>query len=482
MPIVQPNDNAPPAPKPSIVQIAKPEYKGVTVDTKMEPVQQLLTHVEGSSWTVNYYSQVLDTDSATQGQGQGTSPLHQQYRLIKGMELKVSTPLSSSQNSETNNMVVTGVATVYPFVVPNVGDMFLADIGAGREGVLEVTDVQRRSVFKQAVHEIEYKLVGYSDSNLEPGISRLADLTRKVVQSFQYDKDFIKHGQNPLIFEEEYAHVEYLRRHYRSILDRYFKTFFSKEYSTLLVPGQDNPTYDHFLTKAVLHCFSTWDSPEVRYVKAMNVDEDYSMASTSIWDILLTRDRLSMRDAFLKVGKVYAAEFAADPMVEGVRWTGIHELMYPTDPTLTVDYKTMQPVKLVNGNEIKRGPTRLSMGTLLPEPTPLREVVLAAINGYSLVNEAGQEVPEGGLVLPPIIHRACQDNYYVFSKAFYENNRVIAQQSQLELMVHDYIDGKALSYRRLQSFCEDMQQWNTLDRFYFTPVVLILIKAAIRGI
>lgn len=481
MPIVSPNDSAPPNPRSPVVQIAKPEYKGVTVDTKVEPVQNILSHVGGSSWTVNYYSQALDLDSATQGQGQGTPPVQQQYRLIKGMELKVTTPLTTSQNPDTNSMLVTGEANVYPFVIPNIGDMFLADVGAGREGVFEVTNVTRLSVFKQAVHSIEYKMMGYSDTVIEGSGSRLDDLNRKVVQTFQYDKDFIKYGQNPLIFEEDYENIEYLRRNYRMILDRYFKTFMSKELSTVILPGQETNTYDHYLTQFLSSIFSVWDTQEARNLKVLNVDDDYALHATSVWNVLLKRDRLGMADAFLKIGKVYAREFTTDPMLEGVRWSGVEELIYPTDPTLTVDYKTMPPLKLVNGNPITRGPTRLSTAALLPEPIPLFEVIYNALDGYNLTDENGDPVGEF-LVLPPIIHRAMKDDYYVFSEDFYKNNRVVGKQSQLELMVQDYIDDKTLSFKRLKSFCEDMVNWNTLDRFYFTPVLLMLMKAAIRGL
>lgn len=481
MPIVAPNDDAPPKPKPSVAQIAKPEYKGVTVDTKMEPVAQLLTHVEGSSWTVNYYSQVLDLDSSTQGQGMGTSPVHQQYRLIREMELKVTSPLTTSQNSETNNLSVTGAATVYPFVIPNVGDMFLADVGSGREGLFEITDVSRMSVFKQAVHTIEYRMVDYSTDE------RRADLGKKVVQTFQYDKDFIRHGQNPLIFEEEYTFVEYLRRNYRSIADRYFNTFFSKELGTLILPGQSTSTYDHYLTKAVTSFFSSWDSRAISNIRVLNTDDDYALQATSIWNVLATRDRMLMQDAFLKVGKVYAVEFTKDPMLEGVHWSGVDQLIYPTDPTLTVDYKQTKPPKMVNGSVIDRAPVRLSVSSLIASPPPpVQSEVTDAIDGYDLTAPDGTPVAPVvsplTITLPPIIHPAMKDDYYVFSKAFYENNRVITEQSQLELMVHDYIDGKALSYKRLQGFCEDMKNWSTLERFYYTPVVLILIKAAIRSI
>jgi hypothetical protein len=481
MPIVAPDDDQPPSPKSSVVQIAKPEYKGVTVDTKVEPVQNILSHVGGSSWTVNYYSQALDLDSATQGQGQGTSPVHQQYRLIKGMELKVTTALTTSQNPDTNGMLVTGEANVYPFVIPNIGDMFLADVGAGREGVFEVTNVTRLSVFKQSVHSIEYKMMGYSDTVVESGGSKVNDLNRKVVQTFQYDKDFIKFGQNPLIFEDDYEHIEYLRRNYKMILDRYFKTFISKELGTVILPGQDSPTYDHYITRLLNSIFSAWDTKEVQNLKVLNVDDDYALQATSVWDALLKRDRLGMADVFLKVGKVYAYEFTTDPMLEGVHWSGVNELIYPTDPTLTVDYKSMEPLKLVNGNSIQKGPSRLSASALLPEPIPLYETIIQALDGYNLLDEEGNLVYEP-IILPPIIHRTMKDNFYVFSEDFYKNNRIVGKQSQLELMVQDYLDDKVLSFKRLKSFCEDMANWNTLDRFYYTPVLLMLMKAAIRGL
>jgi hypothetical protein len=216
-------------------------------------------------------------------------------------------------------------------------------------------------------------------------------------------------------------------------------------------------------------------------MKVLNVDDDYALQASSVWYALLKRDRLGMADVFLKVGKVYSREFTTDPMLEGVRWSGVEELIYPTDPTLTVDYKLMTTLKLVNGNAIKRGPTRLSTAALLPEPIPLFEVIHSALDGYNLTDEDGNPVGNY-LVLPPIIHRAMKDDYYVFSEEFYKNNRVVGKQSQLELMVQDYIDDKVLSFKRLKSFCEDMVYWNTLDRFYFTPVLLMLMKAAIRGL
>ena len=475
MPIVSPNDSAPQKPIPTVPVIAKPQYKGVTVDTTVVPLSNLLSHVEGSSWTVNYYSQVLDLDSPTAGQGLGVSPIHQQYRLIKGMELKVTGPLTASQDPESKNMTYRGAASVYPFIIPNEGDMFLADIGAGREGVFQVTDVVRMSVFKQAVHSIEYIMVDYATPE------RLVDLDEKVVQTFFYAKDFLRHGQNPLLFEEDYEVTQFLRRNYLSWCERYFKSFFSREYTTMILPGQKQATYDHYLVKSLLQVFSTWDCEQVRYVRQLNTEDDYSLRATTVWDAILKRDKALLRDSFTQYGLVSAGTFTSDPMLEGIRYSGIHQVIYPVDATLTVDYNQYPVTKLVSGLLLQRAPDKLSISSLLtPSKVPLREKVPQVIDGMNLTGEDGVPIPLP--FIPPVIHPAMADGWYMFSQAFYKNERLAGQQSQLELMVHDYLDGKELNIKRLKSFCVEMENWGTLDRFYFTPVVLILIKAALRNI
>lgn len=475
MPIVSPNDSAPEKPIPTVPVIAKPQYKGVTVDTAMIPLSNLLSHVEGSSWTVNYYSQVLDLDSPTAGQGLGVNPIHQQYRLIKGMELKVTGPLTASQDPESKNMTYRGAANVYPFIIPNEGDMFLADIGSGREGLFQVTEVMRMSVFKQAVHSIEYTMVDYSTAE------RRADLDEKVVQTFQYAKDFLRHGQNPLLFEADYEVVQYLRRNYLSWCERYFKSFFSREYSTIILPGQTHATYDHYLVKTLLKVFSTWDTDEVRYVRQLNTEDDYSLRATTVWDAIVKRDKALLRDAFTQYGLVSAGTFTNDPMLEGIRYSGIKHVIYPVDATLTVDYTQYPVTKLVSGLLLQRAPDKMSIASLLtPAKVPLREKVPQVMDGINMTDENGLPIPIP--FIPPMTRPAMADGWYVFSESFYKNERTAGKQSQLELLVHDYLDDKALSVQRLKGLCEDMHNWGTLDRFYYTPVVLILIKATLRNI
>lgn len=454
MPIVDPDDSAAVVEQPNTVRIAAPEYRGVVVDTRYQPAKALLTNVEGSSWTVNYYSQVLDDDSAIVGQSVGRNAIYQQYKLIQRFEFKVTTPLTANQEDDTKAFTYTGAANVYPHVIPNIGDMFIADIGDGREGIFRITTSERKSVFKDTVHSVEYQMVDYATP------MRLTDLNEKVVQSLTFVKDFLLHGQNPLVVEEDYNNLLSLQGWYQDLITKYFKWFTSKEFQTLLVPGQPTPTYDSFATKAIVSFFDTREAPELRQLRQLNVSGDDAMESTSIWDALVKRDRRLLRHGHKQAGLVLARSFERNPMLEGVYWSGVQYVVYPKDPERSVDF------------EYRARPKNVLDEALQPVATQIR----------SLQDLVAENTLFHGLPYSeaPVIHDVLDDDYYVFSQLFYEV--AATGQSKLELCVQDYLDGKALDRRVLLALCQTCHGWGGLERFYYIPIVLILVRAAIRGI
>lgn len=481
MPLVDPTRNSAGtlqqlAAKPVPVQIAAPEYNGVTVDTKLIPVSELLSHVEGSSWTVNYYSQAIDLDSQVTGQGLGTAAVVQQYRLIEQMELKVTQPLTSSQDAETKTMTYVGTATTYPFVIPNKGDMFLASVGEGREGLFEVTDVQRLSIQKQACHTVEYQMIDWSNP------TRLADLARKTIDTLHFVTDFLRYGQNPLLFDEEYGHLQALRKNFRRMVRSYFDSFFSDEYKTVILPGQDDPTYDPFLTHALLRTFTRQDSPKIDELRELNVDDDKTMRAKCIWDAILDQDLTALLDAFTQYGKVYAVDFSSDPMMYGIRWSGIIQVIYPNDPILSVDYNQQPPSKMVSGEILDQAPMKMTPAALInPTRKWLDDSLQDVYQGFVAKNADTTPKPVPDLP-PPIIHNAMKDGYYVFSQAFYTNDLTPGAQSQLEIMVRAYLEGQSLNYGALNRLVDSITTsglWNTMNKFYYIPILLILIRAHI---
>jgi hypothetical protein len=464
--------------QPANIAISGPLYKGVTVDTTLTPVAQLLTHVEGSSWTVNYYSQVLDADSQVTGQALGQYAVTQQYKLIRGMELKVTTPLSAVVDNEQKTTSYTGTATVYPFVRPNQGDMFLADVGAGREGIFEITTVTPLSIYKQTCHTIDYRMIDFSDVG-----TRRQDLENKTVETLQYVRDFLTYGQNPLVFEEDFTQLQQLRRNFKLMVKQYFDSFFSQEYGTIILPGQTLPTYDPYLVKALLTCFTMDDNPKVMNVRCLNVEDDQAFQATTLWTALIEREKKYLLDAFTQYGLVYAYEFSGNAMHEGIRYSGMARVVYPLDPVLTVDYNQQPPTKLVSGETLEIAPPKMTPAARMNPnvqwlDNSLPDVLTGFASGQGLA-DAPQLPPP-----PPYIHNAMMDGYYVFSQAFYNNDCTPGAQSQLELLVRQYLDGKALNYRALAELSDSVSRgglWTSMSRFYYVPILLILIRSAVRS-
>lgn len=454
MPIVNPTPSAPPAQTPNIVEITKPAYRGVTVDTSYVPQSALLTAIEGSSMTVNYYSQVVDDDNDLSGQQVSRDPTNQQYRLINRLEIKLQNSLTTTQDQQTKQLHVNGTAVCYPFMVPQEGDMFLADLDDGREGIFRVNNSERRTYLKESCYQIDFVLVDYSTP------ARRGDLTRKVIQEYYFLRDFLMHGQNPLLLPQDYADVQELTRRYFELLDIYMRSFMSPEFKTLVLPSQPRPVYDHFLVKAVAAAFNTWDCPQLAEMSILNVDGIDAMGCFTIWDALLRRDDKLRAFMNKKAGLLSTGYFSGQPMFEAIRFSGISYAVYPADDEVSVNYE-VRP----------RGPCPSDSAVLCEGSA--RPGVLQDLIGTTVL--AGLPYSKA-----PLIHDVTVDDYYIFSQAFYQ--KLPEGQSQLELLVRDYLEGKAINRRTLVLLTNCWQGFSSLSRFYYLPIILMMVRAAIRTI
>lgn len=446
MALVDNPELAPTKPEQTPIEIYKEPYRGVTVDTRYEPLASLMTAIEGSPWTVNYYSQVLGRDSSLQGQQAGLDPVYQQYIKIVGMVMKVTAPLERSitQDPASKEMEIRGSATVFPFLIPNNGDMFVADIGSGAEGVFRIIHSERRSIMKSTCYTIDYVLVEYSNP------TRIGDLERKTQKKVYYLKDFMEHGQNPLVSEEDYHHIQSLEGRYYDLIDLYYELVHSTEFRTLLIPGQDLPTYDHFLTKAVGQFFDSRLNPRILQTRILNVDGDLPMTTLTVWDALVKRDRKLMKNIAKRMGTQSAKIFARKALYEGIYFSGISKLTYPIDPVIRVD------------NNYRGDRHTAQTGGLVPS------------RGYGELPT--QPDPE----IPITIKSVLVDDFYIFSEAFY--TKAASGQSLLELQTNDYLDSKALNNGALMKLADECQSWPMLEFYYYVPILLILIKASIRSV
>lgn len=450
MAIIEDTPSTPPSPKPTPVKVVTPTHQTVAVDTRYVPKTSLLTHVEGASWTVSYYSQVLAKDGALSGQNLDRDAVYQQYRNIIDLELKVTSPLSQSQDTTSKAITVTGQANVYPCgLIPNEGDMFIADVGDGRAGVFRITSSEQRTIFKDTAWTIDYLLIDYATP------ARYEDLKEKTVETLVYISDFLLYGQKPLITEDEHRQLQLLDGHYDELTSEYFRRFLSNEHRTLVLPGQTVPIYDPFLTDAVLKAFGGEQNPYVLHVRELNISDDDNFKAMTLWDALLTRRPSRMRGCATKMGLVTTDSFSRNPAMNSMRYSGMAYVVYPVNPMRSEDDLRMKRQRALSDWELKGARSQLT--------NLLDLIAITELDGLPAADIAP---------INPI------KDFYVFSEAFY--NRWSVGQSALEIQANRYLNNQALDMKNLLALAESCSSWLPLDQFYQMPVLLMLIRATIR--
>ena len=481
MPVAVPNFDKPPVKggstlHPTVDPVYVPaapfneNFRAASLETGFEDQPAIISHIEGSPWTLDLYlSQILTGDSPVQGQQMTTHAIHQPYHAIVGMEIRVQGTLSHSQEEASAESTITGSAVVFPFLVPNKGDMMVARMFDGAIGIFQLTRVEKLSVMKDAAHAIDYMLVGRNNKQ------RYDDLIRKIQKRSYFNRDFLYHGQNPILTEEAFDTLKFLHRTRYQLTMAMFDQFYSVEYATLTIPNQMQPSYDKFMVQAVLSIVEDREHDKVKLTRNLNTQDDPVMKSRSIWDVFRSRDRNQMYDIFTKVGSVGPDTFTYEPIFEGIRYTGIQAIVYPLDPPFHVDTAMGKVNKFPMTGLLKDDPRSPSFLAYKAKKQAYNDSQLE--KGQESVPVTDEEVYQE-LGIKPVF----ADNYYIFSKEFYENSTEPNAQSKLEVLVNKFIDNPAISYMELRDVATNIHCWSPIERFYFFPVLLVLINSVTRSI
>ncbi len=408
------------------IKITSETNAPVAVDNRWVSRINLLSHIAGSSWVVDYYSQILTKDSQLTGQQLTVSPANQQYTKINNFVLKVTSALTSRQK-EDNSMEVVGEAIVNPALIPNSGDMFTADIGESRLGVFQINKTTKLSIFKQACYQIGYVLI--TDS-----VTRLNDLNDKVVKQTYYHDDFNLYGNNPIIVQENHNNLIELQEEYRKLIEYYFKRFYSNEFKTILIPKQSVSVYDPFLVSFLMKEINTSENILFRNVIKYNTNEDDNLKSDTIWDCINHRDITYLESAMTKYTLKDVRTLSSTPVTKGIRYTGIRKIIYPYNPVVSVD-KTI-------------------------------DNTLSQLDKLLDIDNQGN-------------NQNNNTNYYIFSDKFYD--KTTAQMSAFELLVYRYIINEPSDSTKILELCKTYKTWSLLKQLYYLPMLIVMVRSILNG-
>lgn len=495
------------------VQQREKEYKHNIVKSEDLSHAAVLAHVEGSSWHVDYYSQMLGANMEQMHYDINQSVVNQQYHLIRGLELKLQNQDMTTED-KTNRIGTSGVAVVYAGVIPNVGDVIISDIGSAMAGRMTVKRVDKKSYFKDSVHEIEYELIEYLNTK-----EKEDHLNSFVVKRSVFEKNLIAYGSEPVILEEEYFNLKNAGNVMAELVDDFLKEFFSNELSSLEVPGYGKQkTYDPYVVEAFREIVSVSEHPLMYRLKALNVNEIKEAYSFSIWPVLIYPEVNKIKNIWRKAGPVTYQEFHLNPVLNSFRYSGYAQCMSPVEDLQNVDYYQGWAQKSKRGSLMSMN--RMTGVLSSNYGTAIGKQLAKAIDGQDKVcchhlvyyHEANPKaMPDNSSSWLDTVHlwlRAtghynccsvcggcdecchCSDDGhngdgcpkddpydYVLPAKFWDGKL----DDPFSALVRRYLKGDKITYTELFKLIEDRQSLTPKLRFYRMMVYLIILKSTMRS-
>ena len=410
------------------------EYQTATASSTREPLANLLTNIEGYPWTVTYYKQILGADDSPRPHEISLNETLQQYHKIHNLEVRVQSPLEYEYVKERGSHYFNGSAVIVPGTIkPDRGDMFIADVGDGREAIFTLSDVTPLSYLLDKAYEITYTSVaGTTDK-------RMSDLEAKVVKTSYFVKDFLHHGQNPILSDRTVSLKKQLDHNGYRLLEMWVQEFVSKRHRHLLVPNQHQPTYDPFMMRFLRRFLDTSQYPVLRDLNWPSHENLLGLNVLSIWDLLNSPDGLETNAFDHRIVQhcipVDSKIARGSPFLSGLYYQGVEGVIWPTD-------NAVSGFELIWGGRSDRGQIPPVSDDSAAEAKPDIKAVLA-------------------------------DEYYVFSQAFYEHDRV--NMSWLEFRLTQVLAQEAVPEQAVLELAQGAFHWPDMERFYFTPILLVLI-------
>ena len=449
MPIARHKINSTPKTKPNVPKVEPKEYKSIIHDDRVTPINSLVAYIEGASWTVDYYSQVVSEHNDLREIDPGQSGVFQQYQKILGYELRVSTALTSNYDAETGISTVSGNANIYPGLIPNISDYFVTDTNYNKKAIFRLTNVERKTFNFESTYYIEYELVGYIDT-LQ---TLYSDLEEKSIRTYHFSKERLIDGFQPLVKEEEYQEIQNLAKAYYSLLRYYFNTFYNPRYNTIVLPGQESVIYDSMLVSYLSSIITTEDDSHMLNMRVLPTNNEPYLNQPNIWSAFRNRDYSEISYVNKEMGLVNKKVFDKNTFIKSIAFYNIDYLIYPkvTDNT-ALTLKDKEPHLLLDDDIIQTVSYDKKLLNLISN-TYIHDTV-----SYNIIKDVS--------ITP-----------YVLSLDFYNNTE---NKSLFEICVKDYLERKTVNLKQLSVLIHNFKKWPRLEQFYYGPMLLSIIKSTNR--
>lgn len=460
-------------PKNPVPEVFDKPYKHSIVDSEKTPIEALTAWLGGSNWQVDYYSQIFGKSEELKSFDPTSLKPYQNYHKINRLILKLQGAIDNADQPQDGRYELTGTAVIppHPNLIPNVGDAFIADMGEGQAGQFTVVSIQKLANNLASAWRINFKHERGVDRNLENLMNA------KVTKESYYNRDYLITGQNGILATEEYMAVQTLEEHLVRISNLFITNNFSWENHTLILPGQDASTYDPFVVRAALKVISSESVKFLKDVRELNCDDHRIPKFNDIYTAILKRDKTLLYGAFRDFGRIPTNLLTPSVFHNSIRYTGIKAVIVPYKQDLDND-GYVKLLNLIDGANGTWSGTGLNVNGVIDDCHCWGNI---AIPVPCVCEETPPELGEDpmignpGMDIPTITNAS-----YVVSDAFYDKR--LTDCSLFERMLWDILDNKPLDNEKIYKFVECYHLWGKLEQFYLGPLLILLIRACLRGV
>lgn len=461
-----------PAPQnPPVTTTPKP-FKHSVVDSRDTPIETIITYIGGSNWTVDYYSQILDEDEALKAFDPDQHIAYQAYHKINRFILKLQGALVPSDDPAIGRMEYTGTARIppNPKLIPNQYDAFIADIGEGVAGQFTVTSVRKLTLNLATVYEIEFALARIADENITN------KLDAKSSQKSYFKNDLLVLGQNPILQEADFNALGRLEGYLEDISANWLATNFSHENSTLTLPKQRFAIYDPFVVRAALRVIDVNKHPTLATLRHFNVDDHRIPKHADIYKAVIERNKSILYRCFTKYMVYDVTGLTPSYYQDSIRYSNIDYVVIPSQPNMDSDDYNINAAQYDKGSLTFTGN---SPASAIPPYCPADPSIPCDSSGggsnTSPPDNVVYDVGDSGMSIPYI-----GPDSYVLPEKFYKWD--FTNPTKFELLLRDLLDKKVINYSDVYPFAENFTKWGRLEQFYYGPLLICLIRAAMRSL
>lgn len=424
--------------------VTKVQERRSVVDSEYTPVTHLILHSSGDMWTVDYYRQLIGLDDQLRPLSFDVAAAEQSYELIKGFQLRVDEPLTPDQDQESKEFTVTGSGAITHGIVPNTGDMFVADIGNGKAGLLTITGSDKANYTKDAAYLVRWTLVSEMDD-----VKWANELENKVSKTLHYVNELAELYDTPFMTESAFNTYVSLAKQDDRLIEYFKELFWSKEVHSIRMAEQDEKIYDGF---HAAFCRDLGLSDVRRPIKTYGLGKLDEEDISTVWDLFEDMDtfRYPMlhRDFVLNMSK----SMPGVHVMRTIAWSPFTWALVPEGVVEDID-----------------GEMEFSDGLLTPE-------VRANDKGLTKLPETLRK--RFNLSDKPL-YDLVTFKPYVLSAAFYDGNR--EEMNILEQMLHRSLSGEVVPPEVVDVLAREIYTEPRLSIYYYTPLILVLIHYCKRG-